>query len=176
MGNKENFYVFLDIDGVLWDWPWRLEQIKAGNFNHGCAINSFNPLSVQALNTLMHFLSNYYDCELVISSSWRRAMNFTIKNLKKNNVNMPQKIARTSTTNSPIGRGERISSYLQGNRNKDNFIILDDQERDFDKFFSPEKIIKTNIYSKSLRLSHIEQWINENKNDLKMFDKNPIIL
>lgn len=27
---KEYFYIFLDIDGVLWDWPQRIDDIKNG--------------------------------------------------------------------------------------------------------------------------------------------------
>ena len=51
MKNKENFYIFLDIDGVLWDWNWRKNEFKNGNSKQMLA-NKFNPESIAAINFL----------------------------------------------------------------------------------------------------------------------------
>lgn len=164
MEGKEKFYVFLDIDGVLWDWQWRISQMKLGNVKNACSINIFNPESIQALNILMDYLGKDFNCELVLSSSWRRAFGFAIKNLYANGVHLPNNISRTSIDNPILNRGKRIKMYLQEKDDKDNFLILDDQKRDLKKFFSEDNIIKTNIYAQSLTLSQIQNWIAQREN------------
>ena len=74
---RENFYLFLDVDGVLWDWKWRIEMIKEGKIKKGGLITNFNPKSVHALNTLIEYLNENYNCKIVISSTWRFRKNMT---------------------------------------------------------------------------------------------------
>lgn len=156
---KENFYVFLDIDGVMWDWPWRIEEIKKGRIRKGAAITEFNPESVNALNQLLSYVNENYNCNLVISSTWRSFMKTTISTLKKNQVILPENIDRTPFSKASKQRGKEIADYLQGKPNSDNILIIDDETSDIIKHFSPDKIIKTSVYDESLRERHIEDWI-----------------
>ncbi len=159
--SKENFYLFLDIDGVMWDWPWRIEEIKNGRIRKGAAITEFNPLSVDALNQLIAHLSTEYDCNLVISSTWRACMKQTISTLKKNGVDLPDIIDRTPMSKVSKQRGKEIERYLSDKPHSDNLLIIDDEISDIIKHFSPEQIIKTNMFDESLREHHIKSWIKK---------------
>lgn len=165
---KENFYLFLDIDGVMWDWPWRIEEIKNGRIRKGIAITEFNPLSVDALNQLIVHLSTDYDCNLVISSTWRMYMKKAITTLQKNGVDIPDIIDRTHISKAPKQRGKEIENFLSNKPNNDNLLIIDDEISDIIKHFSPNKIIKTNMFEESLREHHIKSWIKKNTPERKL--------
>ena len=49
---RENFYIFLDIDGVMYDWDY----MKKNNIHNFGVVNTFSPESVEALNYLMEKL------------------------------------------------------------------------------------------------------------------------
>ena len=49
----KNFYIFLDIDGVMYDWDWIIAETNAGKMTRGEAIKKFKPESVNALNYLI---------------------------------------------------------------------------------------------------------------------------
>lgn len=153
----KQFYIFLDIDGVLWDWQWRVKQIKNGKILRGTNITQFNPESVYALNILISELNKTYSCSLVISSTWRTFMDITKQTLIKNNVKLPKEVLRT---NVPISqnRGVEILNFLNAHPT-DNYIIIDDETKDIEKYFPQEKIIKTNIKNKSLRLSQVKKML-----------------
>lgn len=161
MENRKNFYIFLDIDGVLWDWNWRLEQIKQGNIKKSISISNFNQESIKALNLLISNISKKHNCILVISSTWRTFMDQTKQVLIKNGVALPKTITRTQLPIS-TNRGIEISNYLQGKKDNKNFVILDDEPKDIRKIFPENKIIKTNIKNKSLKISQVENWLNTN--------------
>ncbi len=163
---KENFYLFLDIDGVLWDWKWRLSEIKQGRIRKGSFITEFNPESIDALNNLINYINGDYDCNLVISSSWRNFMTKTLSTLKKNKLILPKIVDRTELSIRNNYRGEEIINYLQDKDDNDNYVIIDDDMHDFKKFFNPSRIIKTNIYDESLRHHHILDYIKSRENNM----------
>ena len=158
---KENYYLFLDIDGVMWDWPWRLGEIKSGRIRKGSAITEFNPESVDALNHLISHISTDYNCNLVISSTWRNFMKATISTLKKNQVALPDAIDRTPLSKASKQRGKEIETYLVDKPDSQNVLIIDDETSDIIKHFSPEQIIKTNIFEESLRDHHVSEWLEK---------------
>ncbi len=166
MEKKENFYLFLDIDGVMWDWQWKLSEIKKGNIKEGIPLTSFNPESVVALNTLIEYLQRDYDFNLVISSTWRANLPITVATLRKNKVNLPQSISKTQFFKAPKGRGKQITTYLQGKRDPQNYLVIDDKPHDFEECLDPSRIIKTNVYDKSLRLEDVNKWITARENNL----------
>lgn len=159
---KENYYLFLDIDGVMWDWPWRIQEIKSGRIRKGSSIREFNPESVEALNHLIAYISDSYNCNLVISSTWRSFMKQTISTLRKNKVNLPDIIDRTPISRESKQRGKEIETYLSNKPDAQNIVIIDDETSDIIKHFSQESIIKTDIYGESLREHHILDWIERN--------------
>ena len=50
---ENSIVIFLDIDGVLWDWAFVKEQIACGKQKMGGSIKNFNPQSICALNYLI---------------------------------------------------------------------------------------------------------------------------
>lgn len=161
MENRKNFYIFLDIDGVLWDWDWRLEQIKQGNIKKSISISNFNQESIKALNLLISNISKRHNCVLVISSTWRTFMDWTKQVLIKNGVLLPQTIDRTELPIS-TNRGVEIANYLHNKKGNKNFVILDDESKNIRKIFPENKIIKTNIKNKSLEIAQVENWLKNN--------------
>ena len=161
MDKKENFYIFLDIDGVLWDWKWRKNAIKNGKINNTQQITEFNPKSVEALNYLSKELNKKYNVKMVISSSWRHDMNFVKKQFDTQKINYNGELYRTTITNQPERRSLEIIDFLYNHESGD-FVIIDDEKFDFDEFFSKEKIIKTSIFEGSLSKKHIDKWLENN--------------
>lgn len=161
MENMNNFYIFLDIDGVLWDWKWRLDQIKLGNIKKGISISNFNAESVNALNFLISEISAKYNCILVISSTWRNFMDETIQVLSENGVVLPETIDRTKVPIS-FDRGTEILDYLNQKLCNKNYVIIDDEVKNIRKIFPASKIIKTSINNASLKLSQTKEWLQNN--------------
>lgn len=158
---KEYFYLFLDIDGVLWDWKWRMGEIKSGNIKKSQAITQFNPQSIEALNTLIEYIDKDFICNLVISSSWRTFFEETKQILSKNGVKFPALVSKTPIIPKPHCRGKEILKYLVNKNDSQNVLIIDDETKDIEPYFSDHNIIKTDIYSESLRQHHATKWINQ---------------
>lgn len=151
---KDKFYIFLDIDGVLYDWNF---IIKNGDKKSG-TIKNFNPKSIEALNFLIEKLQYTYNVEIVITSTWRINMQKTIEILLNNGLNKTIKINSTEISNYPQNRELEILNYLQNNSCK-NFVIIDDEMFDFDKYFNKNHIIKTNIFNLSLNKEMVLKYL-----------------
>ena len=171
---KQNFYIFLDIDGVLWDWKWRISEIKSGNIARGGRITQFNPESINAVNNLISKLNNFFNCQLVVSSTWRINKEFTIKMLKKNGlvVSDDNSIHFTPLTLTR-SRGQEVMDYLADKPDNNNLLIIDDEYFDFPKYFQKGQMIKTNIYDRSLSQQHIDNWLGcfAKKNNISLEEK-----
>lgn len=163
---KEYFYLFLDIDGVLWDWKWRMNEIKNGNVKKSQAIAQFNPKSVEALNEIIEYIDKDFICNLVISSSWRTFFEETKQILDKNGVKLPAIVSKTPVIPMPHSRGKEILKYLNNKLDSQNILIIDDETKDIEPYFFKHNIIKTDIYNESLRAHHATKWINEREYDL----------
>jgi FMN phosphatase YigB (HAD superfamily) len=153
---KGNFYIFLDIDGVLWDWKFLLSK-KATNTNRGI-MTKFNPESIKALNFLISETEKEYDTKLVLSSTWRYYFEKAKKILQNNNVLKSENLDKTPSLRRRQ-RGLEILKYLQDhkyNKEKDKFLIIDNQNFDFKKYFKQNKIIKTSIMNNSLSQEMVE--------------------
>lgn len=157
---KQNFYVFLDIDGVLWDWNY----IKSNNIQNFGTIKSFNPESVYALNFLMNKLKENFNPILVVSSTWRNDMFATIKVLKENGVELNLKtLSKTPISSNPELRGLEILKYLDVQENKENFVIIDDEMFDYKSHFNENRIIKTDIFKAGLNIKQVKTFLSNNK-------------
>lgn len=156
MQNK--FLIFLDIDGVLYDWDFILSQNKKSGI-----IQTFNPKSVEALNYFIHKLSKDYNVEVVITSSWRKNMVKTLNVLKENKICADIKISSTKITSTPQFRGKEILAFLKNNPCK-KFVIIDDETFDYHKYFNENQIIKTNIFNKSLNKEMINNYFDKTLN------------
>lgn len=158
MDRKENFYIFLDIDGVLWDWKWRMNQIKEGKIENRAFAVEFNPESIQALNFFISELEKNYNCKLVISSTWRNDMQMTESVLQANGLKYSGELNATPISENPKNRGNEILAFL-GSSKTENFVIIDDESFDFKQKFSKDKIIKTSLQDKSLTKKEVEEWL-----------------
>lgn len=145
--SKENFYVFLDFDGVLYDIKYLLtEKIKNQE-----KLFRYAPDSIDALNKLFALLSTKYTPHLVVSSFWRKKFPFFIEFLKQQGfdiIGIP--LTKIDNTTSIFKRGLEIKNFLERKNNCENFIIIDDFLFDFKKYFPKEKIIKTNMLNDRL--------------------------
>ena len=155
--NMKKFYIFLDIDGVMWDWDYIISETDAGRRGKGGMINSFKPESIEALNLLISQLGRTHDVQLVISSSWKGNMARTTKVLKDSGLLYDKRLARTPTY-STDRRGEEILIYLNNN-NKSDFVIIDDEMFDYSLYFKKENIIKCEINHSALSLKNVEEFL-----------------
>lgn len=163
---KEIFYVFLDTDGVLWDWKWRLSALQSKTISQKLTLD-FNPESINALNFLLSGLEKVYDVMLVISSVHRSNMARLAHQLKNQGLTYQKEIDKTPVLHTD--RGLEILNYLQNKSYTKNFLIIDDEIKDIIPYFSIDNIIKTDINSHSLSVSDIENFLfklNVNKNSL----------
>lgn len=152
----KRFFIFLDIDGVMFDWDYILTKPKKGG-----VINDFNPESVKALNKLVSELGKVYRPEIVITSAWRKDMFAVYKAFRDNGVTMSRSVHITSTklwTDSSY-RGRDILDYLGGTTKDKNFVIIDDENFDFDKYFDKSSIIKTNLMHGSLNTDMVDNYL-----------------
>lgn len=154
----KNFYLFLDIDGVLYDWDYIIAEVNAGRMKRGAFIRKFKPESMKALNYLIEKLQKRYFVQLVISSTWRGNLEFTTKTLKENGLQYNLDLHATPITD-PIERGKQILMYLSDKTNYD-FLIIDDENFDFNKYFNPNKIIKTEMFHNSLSLKQVKRYLD----------------
>ena len=160
MEKRENFYVFLDIDGVLWDWEWRLDAIEKGKIKSLHFIEDFNPKSVEALNFLLNKINETHDVKLVISSTWRSNLEFTKEVFDRHNVDYQGEYFATKHTDHPEKRGLEILDFLNTHE-KGDYLIIDDEYCDLKQHFPSDKIIKTAIFKESLSKKHVENWLEK---------------
>jgi len=153
-----NFYIFLDIDGVMYDWNYIIAETNAGRMKRGAFIQKFKPDSIKALNMLIQQLQRDYNVGLVISSTWRVNLPFAIQTLKDNGLIYDKEIERTPISN-PAKRGEQILEYLSDKENFD-FVIIDDEMFDFKKFFKQEQIIKCDMFKSALSTEKVNNFLN----------------
>lgn len=165
------FYIFLDIDGVFWDYTWLKKEIDAGRIKRGGVVQKFNPKSVEAFNYLLSELDKSYEPIIVISSAYRNNMEKLRELFSKFEIKTQaiKEIIALKTLN--FNRDEEIFDFIQENDVK-NYLIIDDDNLNEKKLFKNKNIIKTNIFDNSLNLKlvkdalkHIK--ISENEEEMQ---------
>lgn len=162
---KTKFYIFLDIDGVLYDWEFILQKANKGEIKKGI-IKDFKPESIKALNLLIKELSQVYDVQVVITSAWRYNMRRTIETLNSQGVLYSGKYDKTQLGD-PCMRGEQILEYLKDKPKGYRFVIIDDEMFNFNKYFSNDKIIKTNISNNALSIEQVVNFLSNEIENIK---------
>ena len=145
--NKKRFFIFLDIDGVMYDLKYFKQRMVTKYIKRETPLTKFKPESVEALNYLIKKLSNDYSVHLVISSSWRHNFSYIINTLLNNGVNLPYEVDRTCCSKNRFNRAKHIFEYLKEKElssKSDCFVIIDDERFNFNKYFNKSVIIKTN--------------------------------
>ena len=168
MDNKNKFYVFLDIDGVLWDWNY-LKQVESKQNTIVRADSVLNPNSVQALDRLLGILEKGYDTRLVVSSSWR---NIKAKREKgyllydygfQYRKPLDHTILRDDMIR-PMNRGEEIQHYLDTHGVSaidGDYVIIDDEMDYLRPYQNLGKVIKTSM-AQGLNNGHINRYLRDN--------------
>lgn len=153
---RENFYVFLDIDGVMFDWKYRLTSGK----KLGGIIKDFNPESVKSLNFLCDTLSKQFNTSVVITSTWKQHWDSLLESFDANGVDLTGvNLDKTITREDPKFRGREIVEYLGDDYQNGNFVIIDDEMFDYRKYFKGSDIIKTNMQDNSLNMDMVTQFL-----------------
>lgn len=161
---KKLFYIFLDIDGVFWDYKWLKEEINAGKIKKGGIINTFKLDSIIAFNYLLKILHNNYDIVVVISSTYRNNMNKLTELFCEYNVDFDLIKEITPLKNLNGKRDDEILAFIK-ERNVNEYLIIDDEEINARKFFKNHSTIKTNIFENSLSLEMVKNAIKNIKID-----------
>lgn len=153
---RDNFYIFLDIDGVMFDWKYRLSSGK----KLGGRIKDFNPESVKALNFLCSTLSKQFNTSVVITSTWKQHWESLLEVFDANSVDLSGvSLIKTKTKDNPNYRGRDIVEFLGKNYCDANFVIIDDEMFDYEKYFNRTDIIKTNMQDGSLNMNMVTYFL-----------------
>lgn len=175
---KERFYVFLDIDGTLWDYKSMVTKRRS--------MVSLNPESVSALEVLLESIKNQYNLEFVITSrrrlDWWDCMDF----LEFNGFDVYKYFPnRTQVERVETPRGVKIAEYMfncekglhdikpkyfskffQKKRARkvteqmtDNFVVIDDDMKPLVDYIPRRNIIRTDIRSRALDIEMVETFL-----------------
>ena len=106
---REKFYVFLDIDGTLWDMKDLHKRNKV--------VVELNPESIQAVYALVDSLEQKYDAELVITSRRRTDWCECLRFLQQEGFDIfKYDLHRTHLINWKKPRGVKIAEYMYNDR------------------------------------------------------------
>lgn len=152
------FYVFLDFDGVMWDFGELKKDGVKSLINSLIGFKS-SKQCLNALNSLIKALKKKYIPIVVISSERRR--NF--EKIKNNLINDGIIDCDFDTTELVMfkSRGKIIEEYLKSKGETENFVIVDDFVGSF-KQFDKNKIIKTSLIKGGLSLDKVNKFLNLN--------------
>lgn len=152
---KENYYVFLDIDGTMWDIKYVLYSLYFGSYSY---LRQPNIESIDALNLLVHELSKVYNVQLIISSVLRKFFKRDIRIMKEFGLEYYKDIEITPINY--LTKSSAIKEYLLNKANSTNYLIIDDSP-----FVTLNKkypnIIKTNIINKSLSVKNVKSFLSK---------------
>ena len=180
--NKQPYYIFLDIDGTLWD-------AKFATSIHGyCYYNQTHPKlkqdSINALNVLLSSIENNFDSKLVITSRRRKNLQDCLNYLTENGLVYDKPIYATKVGNS--SRGEKIVDYMVSEgmtpftfptlsnivqkmlfnfKNNDfkNYVVLEDEKNLIKNQIPPARTIMANHDSRSLTTKQVVSYLKANK-------------
>lgn len=136
--DKEVFYIFLDIDGVLNNADY-IEECWEKNGHHAMHMNHvpFDPKCLNNLMLLVQHLRLNYEVKIVLSSTWRlHEVDYEIVDARIAEYGL------TLSGKTPLigPRGAEIRHYLENNTPYAGFLILDDDIYDIKPYYSKEHI------------------------------------
>lgn len=116
------FYIFLDIDGVLNNEIYTINQAILNKTRYFCSSVPFDVRNIQALKYLIDNINE--DVNIIISSTWRLDkddMLIASTRLQEYGIKIKGKTSSNVTM-----RGEEIDSYCKKHKITDNYLIIDD--------------------------------------------------
>lgn len=163
---KENFYVFIDIDGTLWDLDYLLNSIAFQSYKY---FRQPNINSLKALDYLIDQLKKDYNVHFVISSFWRKNSERDFKIMKEFGLKYDGLVETT-----PLNikkKGKAILEYLKDKPDNKNVVILEDSLRLVKDEFDNSCIIKTNRYKESLSNRLVDNFLAKLKMQNEVAEK-----
>lgn len=175
---KPKFYIFLDIDGTLWDY-YTLSTSSSYFYDP-------NPKAMYALHTLINSLRQKFEPDLVISSTrrirWEKCKDYLYKEA---GLHFDEALLhRTQVDNLDRPRGMKIAEYMladQGKSINSNFfinfpiealrakkvnkqmtgryVVIDDNIEPLKSYIPKQNLIKTNIYRQSLSIEMVSDFL-----------------
>lgn len=181
MQEKEQYFVFLDIDGTLWDMDYNSDRYSNV---HYVEWPKLKPGSIKALKTLLYSLEQEYDTVLVISSKRREDIDDCKEYLKANKfvfnkplekIESPSIICRgNSILNFMKNRGKAPFTYAESSnifarlfsRIKDedykNYVVLEDEKHLLGNYIPKNRIIMSDHNKQSINLKQVEKYLRNN--------------
>lgn len=163
---NNNFYIFLDIDGVFNHFSWFKKCLLENLEKKGYHL-FFCPKNIENFNMLLNYYKiKNYNPQIVITSTWRLNENDfkTCKNmLVKYGLNYSGEFDRTEIKPRGI-RGRQILNYMEANNIKTNFVIIDDKSKYLKNyFFKNDIILSSGLFGHGLTKNNIENYINNHE-------------
>ncbi len=158
-GKKPEFYLFLDIDGVLWDIKHKpLNLAIMGGLLYNLKSNRYmvNEGSREAYNRLLSTLNEKYHTNLIITSSWRMTGSQLTIMFYKEKLILPDTIY-VAKKKFPLDRNKVINAYLDRLVKDRDYLILDD--RPSVKRAFRDKTIKTSIWNHALSRDDVDEYL-----------------
>ncbi|MBQ7917897.1 MAG: hypothetical protein IJ310_03685 [Clostridia bacterium] len=156
----KKFFIFLDIDGVMYDWDFIKAEVDGGNTS-ARELKQFKPESIEALNLLMDTMRETHKVQLVISSTMR---DNAIRPLYQNGAHLKGAVYSTPLLGDPAHRGLEIISFLEKWHLEDDeydLVIIDDESFDFKTYFTDDQIIKPNIFKGALSVDMVKNYMRK---------------
>lgn len=182
---KEKFYVFLDIDGTLWDWDTLRKNQKK--------IIVLNEESVESLKVLLESIKRKFDLDLVITSRRRCYWDDCLCFLELNGFDVRSYFPnKTQLERTETPRGVKIAEYLRGDglirgpfqkfvarrilsAKKNNFVVLDDDLRPLENYVPKENIIWTDSRHRALDHEMVESFLSDRGIEIVKLEKEEIV-
>ena len=176
---REQYFVFLDIDGTLIDLKYG-QRICGPYFEFG-ENSVLNPESIKALNLLLESLEQKYDTRLVITSGRRKNLAPCVKNLYENGLKYDHAITCTPLT--PERRGQKIVDFMMtssmprypkiqkavdfimkryADHGYKNYVVLENNTSKIRYEIPPERRIIANSKKKALQPEQIVKYLRSN--------------
>lgn len=163
----QNFYIFLDIDGVMWDFKSLRQEKKS--LIRTLISGAVSEQSLDALHYLINILKQNYNPVLVISSERRRNLYKVKKLLREDLLNCE---FDTTDLQKFKSRGKLVKEYLQKVQEEINFLIIDDFIGTYKNHFDMKKVLKTSLLGGGLSKEIINKHLGlakNNKEDYEIF-------
>lgn len=163
----QNFYIFLDIDGVMWDFKTLRQEKKS--LIRTLINGAVSEQSLDALHYLINILKQNYNPVLVISSERRRDLAKVKKLLREDWLNCE---FDTTGLQKFKTRGQLVKEYLQVVQEEVNFLIMDDFIGTYKNHFDMKKVLKTSLLGGALSRERINKHLglmNCDKEDYEIF-------
>lgn len=145
---KPNFYLFLELNGVLYNSP----VFYKGGLH-------LNLRSVKALNTLILCLNKKYNVNLRIISENNKILQY--KNLMQNNGLDFSCLHSFSTLPKCFFQKRAIVSFLKMSKEATNFAVIDNGVEVYPTRFNPSNVISVNKTSGVLEEHEVHEFLDK---------------